>query len=122
MLLRIIGWEDLEGGNGNGVTTEDNNNADAEVGEYTRDFLEVELRQLWEGHFGRMTTMTMMTEMSMDYEHEKDVMMQLMFEMLCKVVRREMRCGHCRHCRHRKMRLAPQGHRCHCRPLAFPKC
>ena len=48
MSSRFIGWEDWEGNNGNSVATEDDDNddADAETGEYACDFLEVALRQL----------------------------------------------------------------------------
>ena len=40
MSLQFIGWEDWEGDNGNSVTTEDDDNANA------CDFLEVALHQL----------------------------------------------------------------------------
>jgi hypothetical protein len=38
-----------------------------------RDFLEVVLRQLWEGRFGRRRTTTKMMETSRDDKHEEDV-------------------------------------------------
>ena len=46
MLSRFIGWEDWEGDNGNSVATEDDDDADAEAGEFACDFLEVTLRRL----------------------------------------------------------------------------
>jgi len=48
MSLRFIGREDWEGNYGNSVGTEDDNNddADAEAGEYVCDFLEVGLHRL----------------------------------------------------------------------------
>ena len=48
MSSRFIGQEDWEGDNGNSIATEDgdNDNANAEVGEYTCNFLEVAFRQL----------------------------------------------------------------------------
>jgi len=49
----FIGREEREGNDGSGVVTGDDDNADAEAGEYARDFLEVALSRLWEGLFGR---------------------------------------------------------------------
>jgi hypothetical protein len=48
MSSRFIGREDWEGDNGNSVATEDDDNDDvnAEAGEYACNFLEVALRQL----------------------------------------------------------------------------
>ena len=45
MLSRFIGPEDWEGDNGNSITTEDDDNDDAntEAGEFVCDFLEVGL-------------------------------------------------------------------------------
>ena len=83
-----------EGDDGSGVATEDNDNADAEAGEYARNFLEVALSQLWEGLFGRRTTMAKTMETSRDDEREEDVLSWPMFETLWEGVRREMRCGH----------------------------
>ena len=75
---------DREGDDSSGVATEDDDNADAEAGEYVRNFLEVVLRRLWEGRFGsrRMTTKT--TETSSDNEHKEDVMTWSMSETLCE--------------------------------------
>jgi len=42
---------------------EDDDDAFSEAGEYARNFLEVTLRQLWEGHFRMTTTMTTTTMM-----------------------------------------------------------
>jgi hypothetical protein len=39
----LIGREEREGDNGSGVATEDDGDADAEVGEYACNFLEVAL-------------------------------------------------------------------------------
>ena len=39
----FIGWEEREGNNGTGVVTEDDDDANAEVGEYAHDFLEIAL-------------------------------------------------------------------------------
>ncbi len=47
----FIGREDWEGNNGSSVVAEDDDNADAEAGEYARDFLEVVLHRLWKGAF-----------------------------------------------------------------------
>ena len=80
----FIGREDRESNDGSGVATEDDDDTDAEAGGYAPDFLEVVLRQLWEGHFGRRRTTTKMTETSRDDEHEEDVMMRSMFETLCE--------------------------------------
>ncbi len=80
----FIGWEDREGDDSSGVATKDDDDTDAEAGGYARDFLEVILRRLWEGRFGKRRTSTKKTEMSRDNEHEEDVMTRLMFETLCK--------------------------------------
>ena len=74
MTLMLIGvlfiWqEDWEGDDGSGVTTEDDNDTDAEAGGYTYNFLEVELRQLLEERFGRRRTTMKTTETSRDDEH-----------------------------------------------------
>ena len=79
----FIGQEDWEGNDGSGAATEDDNNADAEAGEYARDFLEVVIRRLWEGRFGRSRTTTKTTETSSDDEHKEDVMTRSMSETLC---------------------------------------
>ena len=79
----FIGQEDWEGNNGSSVTTEDDDNADVEAGEYARNFLEVVLRQLWKGSFGRRRTKKT-TETSSDDEHKEDVLMRSMSETLCK--------------------------------------
>ncbi len=65
----FIGREDREGDDGSGVTTEDDDDTDAEAGGYARDFLEVILRRLWEGRYGRRRTRTKTTETSRDDEH-----------------------------------------------------
>ena len=80
----FIGQEYWEGDDGSGVATEDDDNADMEAGEYACNFLEVVLRRLWEGRFGRRRMMTKTTEMSIDNKHEEDVMTRLMSEMFCK--------------------------------------
>ena len=80
----FIGQEYWEGDDGSGVATEDDDNADMEAGEYACNFLEVVLRRLWEGRFGRRRMMTKTTEMSIDNKHEEDVMTRLMSEMLCE--------------------------------------
>ena len=82
--LLFIGWEDREDDNGSGVTMEDDDDTDVEAGEYTLDFLEVVLRQLWEGRFGRRRTTMKTTERSRGDEHEEDVVMRLLFEALCE--------------------------------------
>ena len=69
----FIGREDREGDNGSGVATEDDDDTDAEAGGYACDFLEVVLRQLWEGRFGRRRTTTKTTETSRDDKHKDDV-------------------------------------------------
>jgi hypothetical protein len=69
----FIGREDWEGNNSSGVTKEDDDETDAEAGGCSRDFLEVVLRQHWEGRFGRRRTTTKTTETSRDDEHEDDV-------------------------------------------------
>ena len=76
MSSRVIGLEDWEGNNGNSVVTEDDDNddADAEAGEYVCDFLDVGLQQLCEGHFGRTAPMTMMMQTSREDEHDEDAM------------------------------------------------
>jgi hypothetical protein len=79
----FIGWDDREGDEGSGVATEDDDDTDAEAGGFARDFLEVVLRRLWEGRFGRRRTTTK-TETSRDDEHEEDVVTRLMFETLCE--------------------------------------
>jgi len=80
----FIGQEDREGNEGSGVATEDDNNTDTEAGEEAHNFMEVVLRQLWEGRFGRRRTTTKMTETSRKDKREEDIMAWLMFEMLCK--------------------------------------
>jgi hypothetical protein len=92
----FIGREEREGNVGSGVAAEDDNDANAEEGEYAHNFLEVALSQLWEGRFGRRTKKAKTMETSRDDEHEEDVVPRLMFETLCEGVRREMCCGH--HC------------------------
>ena len=69
----FIGQEDQEGDDGSGFATENDDDANAEAGEYARDFLEVILRRLWEGRFGRRRTTTKTTETSSDDEHKEDV-------------------------------------------------
>ncbi len=80
----FIGREDREGDDGSGVATEDDDDTDAEARGYTRDFLELVLRRLWEGGFGRRRTTTKTTERSSDDEHKEDVVTQSMFETLCE--------------------------------------
>ena len=80
----FIGREDWEGDDGSGIATEDDDNTDVEAGGYARDFLEVVLRRLWEGRFGRRRMTMKMTEMSRDDEHEEDVVTWSMFETLCE--------------------------------------
>ena len=46
--------------------------------------MEVVLRRLWQGCFGRRRMTTKTTEMSRDDEHEEDVVTRLMFETLCE--------------------------------------
>jgi len=46
MLSQVIGWEDWEGNNGNSIVTENDDNGNAEAGEYVCDFFEVALCQL----------------------------------------------------------------------------
>ena len=82
--MLFIGQEDQEGNDGSGVTKEDDDDTDSEAGGCVRDFLEVVLRQLWEGRFGRRRTTTKITETSRDEEHEDDVLMRSMFETLCE--------------------------------------
>ena len=52
---------------------EEDNDTNAEAGEYVHNFLEVALGQLWEGCFGRRMTTTKMMETSRDHEHKEDV-------------------------------------------------
>jgi hypothetical protein len=82
----FIGREDREGDDRSGVTTEDDVDTDVEVGGYAYacDFLEVVLRKLWEGHFGRRRTTKKTTETSRDDEHKEDVVTRSMFETLCE--------------------------------------
>ena len=80
----FIGREDWEGNDGRGVTTEDDDDTDAEAGGYARNFLEVLLRRLWEGHFRSRKTTMKMTEMIRDDEHKEDVVTRSMFETLCE--------------------------------------
>ena len=80
----FIGREDWEGDDGRGVTTEDDDDTDAEAGGYARNFLEVLLRRLWEGHFRSRKTTMKMTEMIRDDEHKEDVVTRSMFETLCE--------------------------------------
>ncbi len=80
----FIEREDREGNKGSCVATEDDDNTDAEAGVYARDFLEVVLRRLWEGHFRRRRTTTKTTETSRDDEHKEDAVPRLMFETLCE--------------------------------------
>jgi hypothetical protein len=51
---------------------------------YASDFLEVILRQLWEGRFGKRRTTTKTTEMSGDNNHDEDIMTRSMSETLCE--------------------------------------
>ena len=76
--------EDWEGNGGSGVATEDDDDTDAEAGGYAYDFLEVDLRQLLEGRFGRRRTTMKTTEVSRDNKHKEDVVTQSMFAMLCE--------------------------------------
>jgi hypothetical protein len=87
----FIGGEDREGNDGSGVTTESDDGADAEAGEYARDFLEVVLHQLWEERFGRRRTTTKTTETSSDDEHEEDIVTWSMSKTLCEGGRRRRR-------------------------------
>ncbi len=80
----FIGREDWEGDDGSGVATEDDDDTNAEAGGYTRNFLEVVLRRLWEGRFGRWRRTTKTTETSRDDKHEEDIVTRLMFETLCE--------------------------------------
>ena len=80
----FIGREDWEGDDGSGIATEDDDNTDVEAGGYARDFLEVVLRRLWEGRFGRRRTTMKTTETSRDNKHEEDVMTRSMFKTLCE--------------------------------------
>ena len=83
-LSLFIGLEDREGDDGSGIMTEDDDDTDIEAGGYSRDFLEVVLRRLWEGHFGRRRTTKKTTETSRDDEHEEDAVTRSMFETLCE--------------------------------------
>ena len=83
-LSLFIGREDWEGDDRSGVTTEDDDDTDVEAGGYARDFLEVVLRRLWEGHFGRRRTTKKTMETSRDNEHEEDAVTRSMFETLCE--------------------------------------
>ena len=77
--------EDQEGNDGSGVVTEDDDGTDLEGGGYARDFLEVVLRRLWEGRFGRRRMTMKTTETSRDDKHEEeDVITRSMFETLCE--------------------------------------
>ena len=80
----FIGREDQEGNDGSGIATEDDDDTNVEAGGYARDFLEVVLRRLWEGRFGRRRMTMKMTEMSRDDEHEEDVVTRSMFKTLCE--------------------------------------
>ena len=80
----FIGREDWEGDDGSGIATEDDDNTDVEAGGYARDFLEVVLRRLWEGRFGRRRTTMKTTETSRDDEHEEDGVTRSMFDTLCE--------------------------------------
>ena len=80
----FIGREDREGNNGSGVAAEDNDDTDAEAEGYVRNFLEVVLRLLCEGRFGRRRTTTKTTETNRDDEQEEDVVTRSMFETLCE--------------------------------------
>jgi hypothetical protein len=79
----FIGREDREGNNGSGVTMEDDDPPTRKRGG-VRDFLEVVLRRLWEGRFGRRRMTTKTTETSRDDEHEDDIVTWLMFRTLCE--------------------------------------
>ena len=79
----FIGWKEPEGNDGSGVATEDDKDADAEAGEYTRDFLEVALSRLWERRFGRITTTAKTMDISRGNKHEEEVVSWLMFETIC---------------------------------------
>ena len=80
----FIGREDREGNDGSGIATEDEDDTDTEAVGYASDFLEVILRQLWEGRFGKRRTTTKTTEMSGDNNHDEDIITRLMFETLCE--------------------------------------
>jgi len=80
----FIGREDREGDNDSGVATKVDDDTDTEAWGYACNFLEVVLRRLWEGRFGRRRTTTKTTETSRDDEHEEDVMAWSMFETLCE--------------------------------------
>jgi hypothetical protein len=80
----FIGREDWEGADSSGVVTEDDDDTNAEGGGCAHNFLEVVLRRLWAGRFGRRRTTTKMMETSRDDEHEEDVVTRLMFETLCE--------------------------------------
>jgi hypothetical protein len=80
----FIGREDREGNDGSGIATEDEDDTDTEAVGYASDFLEVILRQLWEGRFGKRRTTTKTTEMSGDNNHDEDIMTRSMSETLCE--------------------------------------
>ena len=84
IIVLFIGRVDREGDDSSGVTTEDDDGANTEAGECAHNFLEVVLRRLWEGRFGRRRTTAKTTETSRDDEHKEDVVTGLMFEMLCE--------------------------------------
>ena len=63
---------------------EDDDDADAEAGENTRDYLEVALSQFWEALFRRRTTSVKKMKTSRDDEHEEDAVPWSRFEMLCE--------------------------------------
>ena len=77
----LIGREDQEGNNGSGFVTKDDDDTDGKAGGYSHDFLEVVLRGLWEGRFGRRRTTMKTKETSRDKE---DVVMWSMVETLCE--------------------------------------
>jgi hypothetical protein len=79
----FIGREDRGGSDGSGIAKEDDDDTNAEAGGYACDFLEVVLRRLWEGRFGRRRTTTKTSETSRDNEHGE--VTRSMFEALCEV-------------------------------------
>ena len=91
MSLQFIVWEDWEGNNGNSVPTED---------------------EMMLTHFRRMTLTTTMTETSRDNEHDKNVMVQLMFGTLCPP--EDEACPRGRRCRRRS--AASQSANCQQQP------
>ena len=54
----FIGQEDREGNDGSGIMTEDDNDTNVEGGGYAHNLMEVVLRRLWRGRFGRKRTTT----------------------------------------------------------------